>query len=81
VKGAARGGLLGLAIGAIADDPGKGAAIGAAAGGLTSGFRGRKTKKSAESSAQASQASYQQQFANWDRYFVAAMEGKGYIVK
>lgn len=80
-KGAGRGAVLGLAIGAIVDEAGKGAAIGATAGGLTSGMRSRSIKKSAQSSAQASQDAYKKQLANWDRYFVAAMEGKGYIVK
>jgi hypothetical protein len=81
VKGAAGGAILGLAIGAIAGDAGKGAAIGAAAGGLTGGARSHKTKKAASGAADAAVAAYKQQFAVWDRNFMAAMEGKGYTVK
>ena len=81
VKKAAGGALLGLAIGAIAGDAGKGAAIGATAGGLTGGMSSRRTWQSAQGSADAAVAAYKQQFAVWDRNFVAAMEGKGYTVK
>lgn len=81
VKGAARGALLGVAIGAIAGDAGEGAAIGAAAGGLTGGARSRRTKKAAGGAADAAVATYRQQFAVWDKSFMAAMEGKGYTVK
>ena len=81
VKSAAGGALLGVAIGAIAGDAGKGAAIGAAAGGLTGGARSHRTKKAAGGAADAASAAYTQQFAVWDRNFVAAMEGKGYTVK
>jgi hypothetical protein len=81
VKGAAGGAILGVVIGAIAGDAGKGAAIGAAAGGLTGGFRSHRTKKQATGEADAAMAAYNQQFALWDRNFMAAMEGKGYTVK
>jgi len=81
VKGAAGGALLGVAIGAIAGDAGKGAAIGAVAGGLTGGARSKREKKAASGSADKAVAAYQQQFAVWDRNFMAAMEGKGYTVK
>jgi hypothetical protein len=81
VGGAARGALVGVAIGAIAGDAGQGAAIGAAAGGLTSGMRGRRTRKKASSAAEEAKEAFQHQFAIWDSYFVAAMEGKGYTVK
>jgi hypothetical protein len=81
VGGAARGALVGLAIGAIAGDAGQGAAIGAAAGGLTHGLRARRTRKRASSAAEQAKATYQHEFAIWDSYFVAAMEGKGYTVK
>jgi hypothetical protein len=81
IHGAARGALVGAAVGAIAGDAGQGAAIGAAAGGLTGGMRSRRTRKSAQSSAEKAKADFQQKFAIWDSYFVAAMEGKGYSVK
>lgn len=81
VKGAAGGALLGVAIGAIAGDAGMGAAIGATAGGLTGGARSHRTRKAAGGAADAAVAAYMQQFAVWDRNFVAAMEGKGYTIK
>jgi hypothetical protein len=81
VKGAAGGALLGVAIGAIADDPGHGAAIGATAGGMVGAARTRRTKKAASSASDQATAAYKQQFAVWDKNFVAAMEGKGYTVK
>lgn len=81
VKGAAGGALLGVAIGAIADDPGHGAAIGATAGGMVGAARTRRTMKSASSASDQATAAYKQQFAVWDKNFMAAMEGKGYTVK
>jgi len=81
VKGAAGGALLGLAVGAIAGDAGKGAGIGAAVGGLTGGARSHRTKKAAAKAGDAAVSTYAEQFAIWDRNFVAAMEGKGYTVK
>ena len=48
VGGAARGGLGGLAVGAIAGDAGKGAAIGAVAGGLFGGLRHNDRSRSNE---------------------------------
>ena len=81
VGGAARGALLGLAIGAIADDAGKGAAIGATAGGLTRGAQSRRTRQSASASFDRTAGAYDQKFERWKKYFVAAMEGKGYTVK
>ncbi len=85
VKGGAGGALMGVAIGAIAGDAGKGAAIGATAGGmgggLTGGMRSRRAVKAAGGSADAAMATYQQQFAMWDRNFIAAMEGMGYSVR
>jgi hypothetical protein len=81
VKGAVGGAILGVAIGAIAGDAGKGAAIGAAAGGLTGGARSHRAKKEAQGAADEAVAAYKQQFALWDKNFMAAMEGKGYTVK
>ena len=85
VKGGAGGALMGVAIGAIAGDAGKGAAIGATAGGMTGGLSGgmrsRRAVKAAGGSADAAVAAYQQQFAMWDRNFIAAMEGMGYSVR
>ena len=81
VGGAARGALVGVAVGAIAGDAGEGAAIGATAGGMGAGMRGRQMRKKLEAGTQASEADYQAKFADWDKHFMAAMEGKGYTVK
>jgi len=81
VGGAARGALVGVAIGAIAGDAGKGAAIGAAAGGLTGGMRSRRTQRGAEASKEQAIDAFNGQFAQWDKNYVAAMEGKGYTIK
>ena len=81
VKGAARGALLGAAIGAAAGDAGQGAAIGATAGGVGRGMQGRQTRMKLEHGTEADEAAYQAKFADWDKHFVAAMEGKGYTVK
>ena len=81
VGGAARGALVGVAVGAIAGDAGQGAAIGAAAGGMGAGMRARQTRKRLEAGTEAGEADYQAKFADWDKHFVAAMEGKGYTVK
>jgi hypothetical protein len=81
VGGAAKGALLGLAIGAIVDEEGKGAAIGATAGGLTRGMQARTSRSRAKAGTEAAEAAYRQKFQDWDRHFVAAMEGKGYTVK
>ena len=81
VGGAARGALVGVAVGAIAGDAGQGAAIGATAGGMGAGMRGRQQRKMLDAGTQAGEADYQAKFANWDKHFVAAMEGKGYTVK
>ena len=79
--GAARGAVLGAAIGAAAGDAGQGAAIGATAGGVGRGMQGRQLRKAQEAGTQAGEAAYQEKFADWDKHFVAAMEGKGYTVK
>ena len=81
VGGAARGALVGVAVGAIAGDAGEGAAIGAAAGGMGAGMRARQTRQKLEASTESGAADYQVKFVDWDKHFVAAMEGKGYTVK
>lgn len=84
-RGAARGGLVGLAGGAIAGDAGKGAAIGAASGALVGGMR-RKDQQRQQ--AQAEQQWAQQQTATYNknrdaynRAYTACLEGRGYTVK
>jgi hypothetical protein len=81
LRGAARGALAGVAIGAIAGDAGKGAAIGATAGGLTGGMRSRRQRQAAQSAADRAIQEFNTRFENWDKYYVASMEGRGYTVK
>ena len=81
IRGGAGGALAGAAIGAIAGDAGKGAAIGATSLGLTGGVRSRRAVKAAGGASDAAVAAYQQQFATWNRNFMAAMEAKGYSVR
>jgi len=81
VKGAAGGALMGVAIGAIAGDAGKGAAIGATSLGMTGGVRSRRAVKAASGVSADAVSAYQQQFALWNRNFMAAMEAKGYTVR
>ena len=81
VRGAAGGALAGVAIGAIAGDAGKGAAIGATSLGLTGGVRSRRAMHAAGGNSATAAASYQQQFAVWNRNFMAAMDAKGYTVR
>ena len=81
LKGGAGGALAGAAIGAIAGDAGKGAAIGATSLGLTGGVRSRRAMKAAGGTSESAVAAYQQQFATWNRNFMAAMEAKGYTVR
>jgi hypothetical protein len=81
IRGAAKGALVGLAIGAIAGDAGKGAAIGAAAGGMTGGMRGRRTREAAQSQSDQAVDEFNRGFANWDKFYVAFMEGNKYTVK
>ena len=87
VRGAARGGLGGLAIGAIAGDAGKGAAIGAVGGGLIGGMRRRDQQAQRQQQEQAIQQQQAQQHAalanqrdNYNRALSGCMQGRGYSV-
>ena len=84
-RGAVRGGLGGLAVGAIAGDAKKGAAIGAASGALVGGMRRRdqnaQQKNAEQQWAQKEAANYSQQCDTYNRNFAACMEGRGYTVK
>ena len=80
VRGAARGALVGVAIGAIAGDAGKGAAIGAAAGGLAGGMRRREQVRQAQAQAKQAEQQYQAAAQQWDRAYVACLEGRNYTV-
>ncbi len=81
VKGAARGALAGVAIGAIAGDAGKGAAIGAASGTMIGGMRKRQKQQQQQQAQQQQSAALGQAQASYNRAFGACMEGRGYTVK
>ncbi len=80
IGGAAKGAIGGLIIGEIAGDAGKGAAIGAAAGGLMGGMKKRSRKKAAEAEAAQAQAEAEAMLQNWDRAYMACLQGRKYTV-
>jgi hypothetical protein len=67
----------GVAIGAIAGDAGKGAAIGAVAGTMAGG---RKARQNQSAQQQQAQAQTQQQMDTWSRAVGACMTARGYTV-
>lgn len=77
-RGAARGAVGGLAIGAIAGDAGKGAAIGAVGGTMVGGHRARQNRAAREQQAEQNKAATLQHF---NKAFGVCMEGRGYTVK
>ena len=85
LRGAAVGALAGVAAGAIAGDAGKGAAIGAATGGIFGTIRRHRQVNEQEVAQQQwsrqENARYQQMRNEYNRAFVACMEGRGYTVK
>jgi hypothetical protein len=81
VRGAARGALAGLAIGAIAGDAGQGAAIGAVAGGAGGGIRARRGRQAAQAAFDEAVGEFTTSFRLWDRHWNACMEGNGYVVR
>ncbi len=80
VRGAAGGALMGVAIGAIAGDAGKGAAIGAVAGGMAGGMRSRRSRAAAQNQAEQAVSQFKERLTNWDRFYVACMQGRDYTV-
>jgi hypothetical protein len=78
--GAARGGLLGLGIGAIAGDAGKGASIGALTGGIGGGLRGRRDLDMQHQVTANAHAAQQVQLHDYDRAYTACLSGRGYTV-
>jgi hypothetical protein len=84
-KGALVGGLTGLAIGAIADDAGKGTAIGAIGGGVIGGLRrsnqNAQQQQAAQQQTQQQSASYEAARATYNRNYAACLEGRGYTVR
>lgn len=82
VRGAARGAVAGVAIGAIAGNAGKGAAIGAAAGGMAgAGGKKQKEAKKEEEAKKAAAATDQAKIDSFKKAYSACLEGKGYTVK
>ena len=84
-RGALRGGLGGLAVGAIAGDAKKGALIGGAGGALIGGMR-RSDQKSQEKQKQQQWEQqqvqqYSQKRNDYNRAQAACLEGRGYSVK
>jgi hypothetical protein len=82
VKGAAKGAVAGVAIGAIAGDAGKGAAIGAAAGGMKGvGSKKKNDAKKQEDAKKQAAATDQAKIDAFKKAYSACLEGKGYTVK
>jgi hypothetical protein len=65
LRGAAGGAMVGVGIGAIAGDAGKGAAIGAGAGAVGVGLKQRQQRQQQETVARQSQASHQANVATF----------------
>ena len=68
-------------MGAIAGDAGKGAAIGAASGGLLGGVRGRRSQTQQKNWEQQQVANYQKNRDVYNRAYRACLEGRGYTVQ
>ncbi len=84
-RGALRGGVVGLGVGAIAGDAGKGAAIGALGGGLIGGMRRndqrRRQEQQQQNYQQQQQAALNRGSSNYHRAFSVCMQGRGYTVQ
>ena len=80
VGGAARGALLGGAVGAVTGNTRRGLAAGAAGGGVLGGMRRADSNRQQEDWAQREAANYQRNRNNWNRAFIACMESRGYTV-
>lgn len=81
LRGAARGALGGAAIGAIAGDTGKGAAIGATAGTLRGGSLARQRESEQQAAANQASANTANAIDTYHRAYSACMEGRGYTIK
>ena len=84
VGGAAKGAILGTVVGAISGNTGKGAAIGASSGALVGAFNKYDEKKEREYYQQQYSEQQSREFAakksNYNRAYIACMEGRGYTV-
>ena len=81
VRGAAGGALLGLGIGAITGNAGRGAAIGAGAGAVAGGARQAGRNQQQQASNQQAQSNYNANLQQYNRAKAVCMEGRGYTVK
>jgi hypothetical protein len=81
VRGAAGGALLGLGVGAIAGNAGKGAAIGAGAGALAGGAAQAGRNQQQQAANQQAQANQNANIQQYNRAKAVCMEGRGYTVK
>lgn len=79
--GGARGALVGVAIGAIAGDAGKCAAIGATAGGIGGGLKGRRDLEMQHQALENAHDEQQRLLQEYDRAYGACLAGRGYIVR
>ena len=84
-RGLARGGLLGLGVGALAGNAGKGAAIGAATGAVVGGVRRQdqvsRQQQTAQQVAQDQAAASSSDLASYDRAYSVCLEGRGYTTR
>jgi hypothetical protein len=80
VRGAARGGLLGVVGGAIAGDVGKGAAVGAGVGATKGLLDRRRDRIDAEQAQQQAVSAQQAGLTEFDGALRACMQGRGYSV-
>ena len=80
VGGAARGAVLGGAIGAVTGNTRRGLAAGAAGGGVLGGMRRADSNQQRDDWARQEAANYQRQRDNWNRAFTACMAARGYTV-
>ena len=78
--GALIGSLVGVTIGAIAHDPGEGAAIGAGAGGLFGGMRSQQSRDQQQQWQQQQAQILANDRSNYNRAYTACLEGRGYTV-
>ena len=80
-RGAVRGAALGAIVGNNSDDVWKGAAAGAAVGGMRRQDQKRKEEKEREQWEQEQARIYQENRNRYNRAFAACMEGKNYTVR
>jgi len=84
VEGAAKGAILGTVVGAISGNTGKGAAIGASSGALVGAFNKYDESKERKYYQQQYDEQQSREYAakksNYNRAYVACLEGRGYTV-